>query len=505
MTTSTDSSQLHVQLRGVSKSFGGITVLAPVNLAIKRGTVHALVGENGAGKSTLSKIIAGVYESDSGQLVVNGDNVQFKNPREAISRGIASIAQELALVPALTVAENVFLGSEPRQAGFVKNKELNARVKDLLAEVGFELDPNAKVGSLRTADQQKVEILRALASGASFIIMDEPTAALSGADTHRLHDLIKQLRDSGRTVLLISHFLSEVLSLADNISILRDGELVRTAPAADETEETLISGMLGRELSSVYPPLPPKPSEKTDSVLEVSGLVAAGVNDVSFSVRPGEIVGIAGLVGSGRSEIVQTVSGANKRTAGSVRVGSTDLPKGTVSEALSAGIFLIAESRKDQGLFLQQSIRDNISISNLNLFSKLGWVLRKKEAADAADILTEITVQGSDRRPVAALSGGNQQKVLFGRALIQQRKVLIADEPTRGVDIGSRRAIYDLIIEQAKEGIGVVIVSSDLDEVIGLSHRILVVRGGQIVAELTGDQRNEETILAAAFTEPVKS
>lgn len=505
MTTSTDSSQLHVQLRGVSKSFGGITVLSPVNLAIKRGTVHALVGENGAGKSTLSKIIAGVYESDSGQLVVNGDNVQFKNPREAISRGIASIAQELALVPALTVAQNVFLGSEPRKAGFVKNKELNERVTELLAEVGFELDPNAKVGSLRTADQQKVEILRALASGASFIIMDEPTAALSGADTHRLHELIKQLRDSGRTVLLISHFLSEVLSLADNISILRDGELVRTAPAADETEETLISGMLGRELSSVYPPLPPAPDANATSVLEVSGLISAGVNDVSLTVKPGEIVGLAGLVGAGRSEIVQTISGANKRTAGQVRVGDKDLTKGTVSEALSAGIFLIAESRKDQGLFLQQSIRDNISISNFNLFSKLGWVQRKKEAADAAGILTEITVQGSDRRPVSALSGGNQQKVLFGRALLQQRKLLIADEPTRGVDIGSRRAIYDLIIEQAKDGIGVLIVSSDLDEVIGLSHRILVVRGGQIVAELTGDERNEETILAAAFTEPVKS
>jgi simple sugar transport system ATP-binding protein/ribose transport system ATP-binding protein len=224
-----------------------------------------------------------------------------------------------------------------------------------------------------------------------------------------------------------------------------------------------------------------------------------------LTVKPGEIVGLAGLVGAGRSEIVQTICGANKRTAGHVRVGDKELTKGTVSEALSAGIFLIAESRKDQGLFLQQSIRDNISISNFNLFSKLGWVQRKKEAADAAGILTEITVQGSDRRPVSALSGGNQQKVLFGRALLQQRKILIADEPTRGVDIGSRRAIYDLIIEQAKEGICVLIVSSDLDEVIGLSHRILVVRGGQIVAELTGDKRNEETILAAAFTEPVKS
>jgi simple sugar transport system ATP-binding protein/ribose transport system ATP-binding protein len=505
MTEAADSSQLHVQMRGVSKSFGGITVLAPINLAIKRGTVHALVGENGAGKSTLSKIIAGVYESDSGQLIVNGESVQFHNPREAISRGIATIAQELALVPGLTVAENVFLGSEPRRAGFLKNKELKARVKEILTDVGFELDPDAKVGSLRTADQQKVEILRALASGASFIIMDEPTAALSGADTQRLHDLIKQLRDSGRTVLLISHFLSEVLSLADNVTILRDGQLVRTAEATQENEKTLITGMLGRDLNSVYPELPPVPSQDLAPVMEVKEIEAAGVHNVSFSLRPGEIVGLAGLVGAGRSEIVQAIAGGRKRTSGQVLVHSSALEKGTVSEALRAGIFLIPESRKDQGLFLQQSIRRNISISNLNLFSKLGWVNRKKEADESHEKLMEVTVQGSDTRPVSALSGGNQQKVLFGRALIQKRNVIIADEPTRGVDIGSRRAIYDLIVEQAKQGIGVIIVSSDLDEVIGLSHRVLVVRGGRIVADLSGENRTEEAILAAAFTESVKN
>lgn len=445
-----------------------------------------------------------MYSLDEGQLIVNGESVQFHTPREAIAHGIATIAQELALVPSLTVGENVFLGAEPVQAGFVKNKELNRKVAELLAEVGFELDPNAKVGALRTADQQKVEILRALASGASFIIMDEPTAALSGADTKRLHDLIRQLRDSGRTVLLISHFLSEVLELADTVSILRDGVLVRTAPAAEENEASLISGMLGRDLSSVYPPLPTQPDESKAPIAEIAHLIAPGVNDVSFTVRPGEIVGIAGLVGSGRSEIVQTIAGSRKRVSGSVTVDGNVLPRGTVGEALSAGIFTIGESRKEQGLFLQRSIRENISISNLNLFTRLGWVKRKSEARDAAEILTAITVQGSDKRPVAALSGGNQQKVLFGRALLQPRKLLIADEPTRGVDIGSRRAIYDLIVEQAEAGIGVVIVSSDLDEVIGLSHRILVVRAGQIVAELSGDDRNEEAILAAAFIEPVK-
>ena len=498
-----DAPQLLVELRGVGKSFGGTPVLRDIDLVIRPGEVHALVGENGAGKSTLSKIISGVYSADSGTLVVNGEEVDFGTPREALDRGIATIAQELALVPALTVAENVYLGREPRSGGFVSRKALRSQFVELAAGTGFTLNPDAPVGSLRTADQQKVEILRALARGASFIIMDEPTAALSGHDTELLHGVVRQLAASGHTVLLISHFLGEVLELADTVTILRDGRHIRTAPAAQETESTLIEGMLGRSLGSVFPEKTPAPIGSAP-LLSVTDLVAPGVNGVSFEVRAGEIVGLAGLVGAGRSEIAHAVYGAVPRTAGSVVVDGVETPA-SIPDAMRNGLFLIAESRKEQGLVLGRPIRQNVTLSNLLGLSAGGWVRTRVEAREAREALDRVTVLGDDRRNVSALSGGNQQKVLFARALERKRKVLIADEPTRGVDVGSRRAIYDLIAEQSKEGIGVLVISSDVEEVLGLAHRILVIRAGRVVAELTGDDMTEEHILTAAFADPITS
>jgi len=495
--------QLRVELRGVGKSFGGTWVLQDIDLEIEPGRVHALVGENGAGKSTLSKIISGIYTADTGSLVVGGEEVSFGSPREALDRGIATIAQELALVPALSVAENVFLGREPRRGGFLDRRQLRRLFLELAGPTGFDLNPDAPVGTLRTADQQKVEILRALARGASFIIMDEPTAALAGRDAELLHGVVRRLAASGTTVLLISHFLGEVLELADTVTILRDGRHIRTSPAAQETESSLIEGMLGRSLGSVFPDKS-EPPVGTDAVLEVEGLVAPGVNDVTFEVRAGEIVGLAGLVGAGRSEIAHAVYGAMPRTSGTVRVGGAEVPA-DVPGALRSGLFLIAESRKEQGLVLGRPIRDNVTLSNLAQLAVGGWVRTGAERRESREALARVTVAGDDRRNVSALSGGNQQKVLFARALQRQRKVLVADEPTRGVDVGSRRAIYDLIAEQARAGIGVVVISSDVEEVLGLAHRVLVVRGGRIVAELTGAQMTEENILNAAFAQPTAS
>jgi simple sugar transport system ATP-binding protein/ribose transport system ATP-binding protein len=495
-----DSPQPHVELRGVSKSFGGPRILTDITLAVSPGSVHGLVGENGAGKSSLSKIIAGLITADEGELFVGGEAVSFRSPREALAHGVATIAQELALVPGLTVAENVFLGTEPRRAGFVQRRALRARFDELVRETGFSLRADAVVGSLRTADQQKVEILRALASGASFIIMDEPTAALSGQDVKRLHDVIRSLAASGRTVLLISHFLSEVLELCDTVTILRDGHLVRTCSARDETESTLIEGMLGRSLSSVFPPKR-LPDPDAAEVLRVENLKAPGVNGVSFTVRAGEIVGLAGLVGAGRSEIAHAVFGSSPRRDGRVTVNGQKAKRASVSRSLASGVFLIPESRKQQGLVLQRSIRENVTLSNLHGFSVASWVRRRAERRDAARVLREVTVQGDDRRAVAQLSGGNQQKVLFARALQRARTLLIADEPTRGVDIGSRRAIYDLLVEQAAKDVAVIVISSDVEEVLGLAHRVLVIRGGRIVTELTGDRMTEENILVSAFDE----
>ncbi|MCU1411910.1 MAG: monosaccharide transporter ATP-binding prote in, family [Rhodoglobus sp.] len=502
-TAALDTPQLLVELRGVGKSFGGVPVLTDIDLRLEPGSVHALVGENGAGKSTLSKIIAGIYSADSGELLVDGEEQSFGTPREALDRGIAAIAQELALVPALSVAENVFLGREPRTLGWIGRRQLRKEFVALAERTGFALDPDVPVGSLRTADQQKVEILRALARGASLIIMDEPTAALSGRDTELLHDVVRQLAASGHTVLLISHYLSEVLELSDTITILRDGRLIRTAPAAGETEASLIEGMLGRTLGSVFPEKPPLPTAENE-VLVVTDLVAPGVNGVSLTVRAGEIVGLAGLVGAGRSEIAHAIYGSVRRSAGTVEVDGVDCGQ-SIPEALGKGIFLIPESRKEQGLVLGRPIRQNVTLSNLALVTNGNWVMPAKERRASRDMLERVTVAGDDRRDVSALSGGNQQKVLFARALQRSRKVLIADEPTRGVDVGSRRAIYDLIVDQAAQGIGVLVISSDVEEVLGLAHRILVIRAGRVVAELTGADMTEEKVLTAAFADPITS
>ena len=497
---SAGAAALPVRLHGVTKRFGAAPVLAGIDLEIAPGAVHGLVGENGAGKSTLSKIIAGVLSADEGSLAVGDRQHVFHSPRDALDHGIATIAQELALVPGLTVAENVFLGAEPARAGFVRRRRLRAAFAELAERTGFALDPDAVVGTLRTADQQKVEILRVLARGAWFIIMDEPTAALSGTDVELLHDVVRKLAASGRTVLLISHFLSEVLALSDTVTILRDGRHIRTAPAAEESEATLIEGMLGRSLGSVFPD---KVAAAPDALvaLEVDRLQAAGVEDVSFQVRAGEIVGLAGLVGAGRSEIAHAVFGASRSTASAVLVGGAPLPRHRIGAALRRGLFLLPESRKDQGLVAQRSVRENVTLGNLAALSTVTWIHRRRERRAARQMLQRVGVQGDDSRSVTALSGGNQQKVMFGRALQESRRVLIADEPTRGVDVGSRRAIYELIVEQASAGVAVLVISSDVEEVLGLAHRVLVVRSGRIVAELTGERLTEQNVLTAAFAE----
>ncbi|MFN3708757.1 sugar ABC transporter ATP-binding protein [Microcella sp.] len=499
-TATAGTPQLLIELRGVGKSFGGTPVLRDIDLTLEPGSVHALVGENGAGKSTLSKIISGVYTADTGQLLIDGKPAHFSTPREALDRGIATIAQELALVPELTVAENVFLGREPRTAGWIDRKQLRAEFVAVAERTGFDLDPDAVVGGMRTADQQKVEILRALARGASLIIMDEPTAALSNHDAELLHGVVRQLADSGHTVLLISHFLAEVLDLADTVTILRDGQHIRTAPAADETEASLIEGMLGRTLGSVFPEKPTV-DPAAPEVLRVTDLVAPGVNGVSLTVRAGEIVGLAGLVGAGRSEIAHAIYGSTPRSSGLVEIDGVSCPA-DVPRTLKKGIFLIGESRKEQGLVLGRPIRDNVTLSNMAQVAPGGWVRTADERRASRGLLERVTVAGDDRRAVSALSGGNQQKVLFGRALQKARRLLIADEPTRGVDVGSRRAIYELIAQQAEQGIGVLVISSDVEEVLGLAHRVLVIRAGRVVAELTGDEMTEENIITAAFADP---
>jgi simple sugar transport system ATP-binding protein/ribose transport system ATP-binding protein len=496
----------HVELVDVSRSFGGVHAVREVSLRVAKGEVHALIGENGAGKSTLSKIISGALAPDHGVVHVDGQQVAFGSPRDALHHGIASIAQELTLVGSLTVAENVYLGAEPRRAGFIRRRRLRQQYEALAHEAGFELPASTVVGTLRTADQQKVEIMRAMCRGASMIIMDEPTAALSLGDTQRLHQVVRDLARSGRTVLLISHFLSEVLSLADTISIMRDGALVRSGPASAETEASLIEAMLGRSLGSVFPPRkPPDDDVLREPVLAVDGLSAPGVHDVSLRVGPGEIVGVAGLVGSGRSELAHALAGATRISRGEVRVNGQPLSPRSPTDGLRFGVVLIPESRKEQGLVLQRSVLDNITLANLADYATAGLVSGRRQRKGGAAVMDRLAVRApSLGAPVSALSGGNQQKAMFARATLCRPRVLIADEPTRGVDVGSRRAIYELLIEHAAGGAGVLVISSDVEELLGIADRVVVMRAGTIVADLRGSEMTEQRILTAAFDESAR-
>ena len=530
----------HVELADISKSFGGVRALDEISLKIGQGSIHALVGENGAGKSTLGKILAGVITPDRGQLLIDGEPVTFHSPREAITRGIVLIAQELSIAPALSVAENVFLGTEPRRAGFVARRALRRRYDELAATAGFELSGDLPGRGLRTADQQKVEILRALCRDARLIVMDEPTAALSRPDTQRLHQVIRRLAAGGTTVVLVSHFLGEVAELADQVTILRDGRLVRTAPAAGETEETMLSSMLGRSVGTTFPAKRPVRSD-APVVLEARGLSAHGVRDVTLDVRAGEIVGLAGLVGSGRTELARALCRAQRVTAGTVttagepltarrpggrRVLGSQWPARGPHAALRAGLAMIPESRKEQGLLLGRPITENVSLASLARLSELGLVRRRAERQAVTSALGQVGVrvpglgpsrgvwarrhgrpgqQGRDpglAAPVSTLSGGNQQKALFARILLRGPRVLIADEPTRGVDVGAKRALYELLTSLAADGLGVLLISSDAEEILGLAHRVLVMRAGRIAAEFRGRAMTEAAILGAAFGAP---
>jgi rhamnose transport system ATP-binding protein len=495
----------HVEVRGVSKHFGGTRALESVSLQIDAGVVHALVGENGAGKSTLGKIISGVVAPDRGELLVRGEPVHFRSPRDALDHGVATIAQELAIVPELSAEDNVFLGVEPRTSGYiVHRRELRRRYVSLCRSVGLEVPPERIAGRLRTADRQKVEILRAVARDAELIVMDEPSASLTRDEVAHLHDAIRALRASGHTIVLVSHFLGEVLELADAVTVLRDGSVVRSGPCAAETEQSLIEAMLGRSLDTTFPPKQ-KPSAGSAVVLSARDLTAPGVEAASLEVRAGEIVGLAGLVGAGRTELAQAIIGwhrSRRGRSGTVELAGRVLARRNPRTMLRNGLAMIPESRKEHGLLLGRSVSENAVLSSLGPLEVLGYVRRRQEYRVAGAALRKVDVRSAGQQMAAgALSGGNQQKLLFARALLCRPRVLIADEPTRGVDVGARRAIYDLLVGLVGEGLGVLLISSDLEEVLGLSHRILVMRAGQIVAELDGGTATEHDVLDAAFRE----
>jgi simple sugar transport system ATP-binding protein/ribose transport system ATP-binding protein len=488
------------ELRGVSKRFGGVQALADIDLAFVRGSIHALVGENGAGKSTLGKILAGVHRPDTGQLQVEGRPVEYRSARDALTDGITIIAQEPTLVPHRSVVENVFLGVEDRHAGVIDRRALLRRYQALVDRTGIGRPPRRLARTLRVADQQKVEILRAIARDAKLIVMDEPTSALTLDEARRLFDLVHQLQTAGTTVIYVTHFLAEALDLADTVTVLRDGRLIRTSASADETPEQLVLAMLGRTLGLTFPEKTPPPAD-APVVLSVRNLTRLPyVNDVSFEVRAGEIVGLAGLIGSGRSEVARAIFGADRASSGRVEIAGVQLRARSPRQAIDHGVAMLPEDRKGQGLLMLRSLVENVTLPHLEEVSTAGLMEPRAEGRRAGDLLSRLDVRAkSPRARVNTLSGGNQQKILFAKWLFRRPLVFIADEPTRGVDVGAKLAIYELLQSLASEGIALLLISSEHEEVLGLAHRVLVMRGGRIVATFTGEEMSENAVLSAAF------
>ncbi|MBB3929485.1 ABC-type sugar transport system ATPase subunit [Kaistia hirudinis] len=470
-----------VRLAGIEKSFGSAKILNDISLTFMTGEVHALIGENGAGKSSLGKIVGGYYSFDAGTLTVFGKPVGQWTPRAALTSGIAMIHQELQLVPELTVAQNVFLGMEANRAGVLSGGE-HERFRALDQRCGFGLDPGRIVADLRIAERQKVEILRAIARDARVIIMDEPTSSLTADEAERLHHVIRWLRDDGRTVIYVTHFLDHVLATADRVTIMRDGRIVRTGGIAGETKESLIEAMLGEPADVAFPPLPPPPPIETKPLLEVIGLSSdTGLSDISIDVRPGEIVGLIGLVGSGRSELARAIFGADP-SRGTVRIAGADYANRTPRNSVAHGLAFVPEDRRKQGLDLVQAVRPNMSLPHLGLVSRLGVLRPGEERRRTAEMIRHFNiVPGQIDGEVAYYSGGNQQKVLLSKWVYGAPKVVILDEPSRGVDIGARRRIHDFVVELARGGAAVILISSELEEVISLSHRGYLMREGRII------------------------
>ncbi|WP_320670831.1 sugar ABC transporter ATP-binding protein [Patulibacter defluvii] len=489
-----------IELEDVGKRYAGVRALEGISLTIEAGTIHGLVGENGAGKSTLGRIVGGAVPPTSGTLRIDGRPVAYRSPREALRDGIAVIQQELALVPELSVRENVLLGTEPVRRGALDRAAARRRFDALEQRAGFGLRPDAIVAELPIAEQQKVEILRALARDARVIVMDEPTSSLAREEADQLHQLVRGLRDDGLAIVYVSHFLEQVIELADRVTVFRNGRLVETLDCAGLDVERLVVGMLGQRLESTFPAKRP-PADDAPQRLAVRGLTRAGaIEDVSFAVRAGEIVGLAGLVGSGRSEVLRAIFGADPVDAGEVVVDGEPLPGGRPRRAIAAGVALAPEDRKRLGLLLEFSQRDNVALPHLRSLSRFGAVRRGEERRATGELLRTVGVSPPNPAlPVQALSGGNQQKVMFAKWLLRRPRVLLLDEPTRGVDIGAKRAIYELIVGLAAEGMAVVVVSSDVEEVLGLAHRVLVMHRGRVGTELDTAELTSDAIVRASF------
>ncbi len=488
-----------LEVRGVTKSFGAVAAVAGVSFGLYAGEAHALVGENGAGKSTIVKMLAGVHKPDDGTLLMDGRPVEFGSPADAKAAGIAVIYQEPTLFPDLSVAENIVMGRHPR-AGFgrIDRAAIRAEAERLFSRLGVRIDPARPARGLSIADQQIVEIAKALSADARVLVMDEPTAALTQIEVERLFTVARTLRQEGAAIMFISHRFEEITELCQRVTIMRDGKHVSTDPLDDVTVDEMVKRMVGRDLDALFPKQDVEPGAV---VLEVEGLARDGVfRDISFSVRAGEIVAFAGLVGSGRSEVVQAVFGVDERDAGVVKVSGKKLKPHSSRAAMGAGMALVPEDRRQQGLIMDLSIERNVTLPRSRALSKLGFLTGASERREARRWTERLRTKY--RRlgdPVGTLSGGNQQKVVLAKWLAMAPKVLIVDEPTRGIDVGTKAEVHRLMSALAAEGVAIVMVSSELPEVLGMADRVLVMREGRIVAEIPRADATEDAVMFAAM------
>jgi ribose transport system ATP-binding protein len=487
-----------LRMAGIVKTFPGVRALDGVDLEVRAGEVHCLLGQNGAGKSTLIKVLAGAHAPTAGTVTWQGEPLTLASPVAALQAGIATMYQELDVVDGLTVAENVFLGHELSRGGVTRRREAHRLTARTLERLGHgEISPTREVGTLSAAGKQVVSMARALSHDAKLIIMDEPSAVLDSEEVANLFRVVRELTATGVAVLYISHRLEEIREIGDRITVLKDGRSVASNLEVSATPtDRLIRLMTGRSVEQVFPPRPAVPDDAPD-MLRVEGLALRGVfHDVSFSVRAGEVVGLAGLVGSGRSEILETVYGARRATAGSVRVGGRSMRRGSVDSAVRAGIGLAPEERKSMGLLLDEPIYRNITLSTFARHARASVLDERAERRAAVEQIAALDLRPADPdRPIRTLSGGNQQKAMLARWLVHGCRVLLLDEPTRGVDVGARAEIYALVQRLAEAGNAVVVVSSEIEEVLGLSHRVLVIADGRVVHECPSDRIDEHGVL----------
>ncbi|KHK58373.1 D-ribose transporter ATP-binding protein [Ralstonia sp. A12] len=484
-----------LRLQGIGKRFPGVVALDGVDLNLRAGEVHAICGENGAGKSTLMKIISGQYTADDGTVWYRGEAVRFSSTTEAQAAGIAIIHQELNLVPHLSVAENIFLAREPKRGPFIDYRKLNANARSYLQRIGLNIEPTTLVSALSIAQQQMVEIAKALSLDACVLIMDEPTSSLTESETVHLFRIIKELRADGVAILYISHRLDEMAEIVDRVTVLRDGRYIATSDFASITVNEIVARMVGRSLDDVFPA---RQSVPTDEVLlRVNELSRAGVfGPVSFELRKGEILGFAGLMGAGRTEVARAIFGADRIDAGSIMLGDSPVTIRSPREAIRQGIAYLSEDRKKDGLALSMPVAVNITLANVRAISSRGFLRFSEETAVAKRYVRELNIRTpSVGQTVRNLSGGNQQKIVIGKWLYRGSRILFFDEPTRGIDVGAKYAIYGLMDELAADGVGVVLISSELPELLGMTDRIAVFHEGRITAVLETKKTNQEEIL----------